>query len=1567
MVLLLVVVIVGGGVFGVLQLDTSKNYIANQIEASFNSRFYGDLSIGNLEGIMPFRYELTDVTLMAPSADDITSDTASRDSVISLKKLNTQIDLWRLLQNKISIIDFEVQNPEVRFLSNGEDSYTLMHAFRTRSIQPNREEVDGSWIQQVEIIAPLLTVQNGSVFVEKFSRDFENVNLPEPFRSDSINTTMFLELSEIQRFLDFEHFSANLHNLNIGQLTFSGQIYNDNRFLEFNAFNITTPKSELTVSGQIDGVDLESDSVKQHLRTASYDFDLNSQKIVFNELSELLPAVPAVKEPLDFIVNAEGNLDSLEINRIEVGLGESHLSFYGLMRQLHTRDAFNYGLDLQEFILRPQDLEVLTGPLNQEQYQVLDSLQLEGEAEGTLDSLNMDLSLKGKTGSIAVNGFTQLRSPFKYNGSVSAQQIDVAPFMGSRTDTTDINFDATIDGVGFDLLNDLHNVSATLYNSRIDHVNIDVLDLEATMIDGFLEHNYEYRTGQEQLSGEGWIDFNQQEKQFALSGQASEIDLSHYFTSDPIPKTALTLDYNIELQGLMPDRIQGRANLDVKTSVIESDTVQSHQIYMDLDSPDLQSRNFRLTSTLFDMRISGDIQPLNIIQQAKYWSEYLDDNFRQEVLLDSLQTAGATAGISPKPVNLEGELVAKNLELIRHYWQNFPRLLSNTSLDFDFRADSSRFLLTANSRTDTLIYNNSEAHGTTANLTASFRHDRSFKEFSNIDFQARIDTLHTPWVNVDSVSFDVSLRQDSLYMASNIENISNEASSQLEVVSKLKPAELEMRVQEFFLGNDQYAWQNEQVPTVRVQRSGEIIFEDFKFTNFNEFLEVRGRASAETADSLLFVIRDVNLSRISELIDGRINFSGVMGGSLTTRSVFESPSLQGDLQVQRLKLDGRMVGDARFESRFNPERNRFDTSIDIVTDTTKYSDYLAQNDNVGQRLHLDGYFVPPDPEAPRDTVFYFDADFEEIDLWIVPHIAPNVFQEVEGRATGNGYITGNMDDYDFNLDFQVQNAFAKPKFLNTNYFLNGHVVFDRQDWLVLDSLNVTDTKGGTGIVYGDVDLNNFVPINHLNLTMEMDRLHFLNNGYDPDVPFYGSLSGTGAIRLTGPNNDMFLRTLSPVEVTSDSRLSIPLMEETELAENTKFIQFVDEFNTRKNGSENPEEEIQQESRETINQMLENLTFSERFNLDLQFNANNPTTVELIFDDVTGEVLTAQGTGQIRLTMEGENTQIFGRYNITSGRYIFVGGEIITRPLELERGGTIVWEGDPQNARLDINAIFNARPDIAPLVGGAGDATQNEFEGQRVPIELVVEITGTISSVENNYYFRVPNRFDISTGSTLAAQINELNRNEQEKLIQATSILLTGNFISYQSTNEAYSNIGQSITRQSTYLNPLLSTQIISPLLSNQINALLNSDVSRLDIDFSLNTYNEIDLGVALRLYDDRLILRREGMITGSDNQTTLTERIGDLNATYRINRSLSVMAFHRQDQTLGNVTPTPGTGGTGNTVDGIGLEAQVKFNTWKGFFRRIKRTIFGIFGAGKEKEEDESLVTGPSAESTKEK
>ncbi|MDX1639158.1 MAG: hypothetical protein R3281_14425, partial [Balneolaceae bacterium] len=525
LVLLIIILLLGGGVFGLLQLDTSKNFIANRLEQQFNEQFQGRLSIGNLKGMLPVTFEFTDVTLAAEIPDSLQGTDTESNHLVTLSRLQTRIDLWGLLQNKISITDFRVENPTVRFLIEGDSTYSLNRALQPRRKRSDRREGE-SWIQEVEIIAPRLSVENGSVYVDRFLGENNSLAPPEPFLVDSIHTTMFLELSEIQRFLDFETFSADLHGMGIEEVQFYGQIYNDSRYLEFNAFNIRTPDSELTLSGQVDGINIEAAPVQSQLPDARYDLEISSSQLVPAEFLTIAPRLPDVSEPLAFSLRAVGDLDSMHVDHLDFGVGESHVNIDGFFRQLTDFSALNYSLNFRKLTLREQDLERITGPLSAKQVRMLQELQLEGNTSGTTDSLSLDLEMTGLEGGLAMQGFVQLRPPFKYSGSLSASALNLAPFLGAGTDTTSLNLDASVNGIGFDPREDLHNVSATLYNSFVDHVYLENVNLQATLIDGFLEHTYRYRTNGEQLAGEGWIDFNSEEPQFALIGEAAGLNLS---------------------------------------------------------------------------------------------------------------------------------------------------------------------------------------------------------------------------------------------------------------------------------------------------------------------------------------------------------------------------------------------------------------------------------------------------------------------------------------------------------------------------------------------------------------------------------------------------------------------------------------------------------------------------------------------------------------------------------------------------------------------------------------------------------------------------------------------------------------------------------------------------------------------------------------------------------------------------------------------------------------------------------------------------------------------------------
>ena len=1537
-VLLITAAILSGIVIGILQLDVTRDYLANRIERQVERTYKAELNIGDVDGFLPFQMSLHDVALLR-------SNDSAGDTLISVQRVDSEIDVWGLLQNNLTIVGFSLQSPEVNLRSDKDGKLVLLE--RRPEAKKRQRLNDDPWLSRVEILARNVSIENGNIHLEAESDDHQIGNLPSSFSLTNINASLFVDWSEMQRYLDIESFFAEPENLQVENISASGQLYNDHRFLEFNSFYLTLGNSRFVFNGEVDGVNLLESDVTEQLKAARYDLDMRSNDIDLQDIADFTTFTPELEKSLSIDVRTEGSADSLWIDRAELGIGESFVNLNGLLENILDRQNLSYQLRFEGLNLRNEDLAQLLDSLAIPNNEELQSLAISGQARGGLQQVNGDFSLSSTLGSLEIEGETQLVEPYNYKGTLIGRELDIAPFFAKRVDTTALNFDASLEGKGFSLDNAATDLSATFTNSRVGSHRFDRLVLSSNLNNKVWNQEYEYSNENEFLRGSSSINFNAEDRTLAIKGNAGNINLAHFFSENKVAQTALNFDYSLELRGFDPERLQGKANLDVAPSVIGGDTVRAHQFYMDLNSPDASTRQFRLTSSLLDLNIGGEVSPSDVISQTRFWSSYLKDRFDSEILLNQpIATDLLDDSPQDKNVVVDGDLQTKDLGLLKKYLPQFPTLYADSDVSFNVNTDGTRLLLSAKMTSDTLAYNDFSFKDANTQFTASFRSDRTLSEFSSVDWEADVSQIKTESVDLDSTAFDLSVKKDSVYFTQHVGSVSDDAQFNMTLKSNLSDSAIAVSVEEFFVGNELYAWVNEYTPQVRYYRNGEVDFDQFSFQNHNEYFRLQGRLSPNRSDSLTYTLRDINLQRISDLIKGRIDFAGVLNGSLVTKSLTSRPTIQGDLNVNRFRMNDRIIGDVRFDSKYNPEKKRFDTRIDILTDSTKYEDYLESNDGIGQDIRLDGYVVTPDPEVRQDTVYYFDANFDQVDLWFLAVIADNVFAEVEGQATGSGYITGNLEDYDFGSQFEIQNVFARPEFLNTNYFLSGPIQFNRDEGVVLDSLSVMDTKGGTGTIWGTVDLNDFDPITYLDLSLDMNRLQFLNSKMDPDVPFYGNVSGTGLVRLSGSNTDMYMRTENPVEVTSDSEVSIPLLEETELQESGKFIRFVDSFDEVYKKTKPAIERADQESEraeEALEQALEEMTFTERFDLDLRFNASENLSVNLIFDPVTGDVLTAQGTGQLRITMQDQDVQMFGQYNINGGNYQFVTGEIISRRLELESGGTIVWEGPPDNARLDISAVYNARPNVSTLLSEDGLSDQNQNGSQQVPVDLIVEINGTLNSVENNYYFRLPSTMELSSNSTLQYTLNQINRDEQQKLLQATSILFTGQFIPTQGIGSGTATLSQNLTRGSTYVNPFLSNQV-SSLLSNQINTLLNSDVSRLDIDFNLNAYNEVDLGIALRLYNDRLIFRREGQITGSGGQSTPGDRIGDLNATYRIRKGLSLTAFHRQDQALSNLQASPQAGDVTPYVDGLGIESQVQFNTWRELLNRIK----GIFGIDKD-------------------
>lgn len=1542
-VLISTVLLLVATLLGALQLDPVQELITDKMESSFHDQFSGRISIGDVGGFLPFRASLENVRIYADSTDG--------RPAADLPELEVSADLMALLNGRLIVNGLRLHKPILRF--DALEGPSLAEAFRPISSGDNdmsdvQPDSLGSTPNRLnDILIPSMVIDSGKVLI---TREFNTEALAiegNQLTLDLSRLVAYFEFSPGQRILDIEDLQFSVPELQLQRANVLGQIYNDEQVLEFNSFSLNLARSRVVFNSSADGVDLTAGQIAEQLSGAYYELNISEANLNPENLNRVFPSFPKMDRSIQAVVEAEGDLDSLWFANIESYLGESVLLARGSLLDLRSGSGLSYDLNIDEAALESSDVATFAPDLDSLQINAISDISYRGALSGDLTFAEADLWLTSQRGSVHLFGSAGLDPLRDMDLTMIADSLDLGGIIAAEISDTDIYLNARVQSKSTDIFR-TEGMLDIRTAGRINDLRYDSLKVDLGMDQGLITSDFNGGIYGALITGSGQADLRSNQYTYRFDGSAESLPIKQVTGLNGLRDAILDLNYGFNITGNDPDQLNGSVNMDVISARIGEEVIDRHQLYFDLLDNPQGDKEFRFTSTAFDANLKGQYNPTEMLQLFRHWKDFFRYRYRDEILLEQPAFALTdTLGSSTQDFNWTIDL--KDLELLRSYYPDFPEIRSSFRLAGAANVSPERMSFNANI-TDPL-FNSGQITADSLLLRASggFRYDSRIKDFSRLEMSGVLGLFEYDLLSARDFTFNAELRQDSLRIRSDIKRLADNAEFHFQGEGVLSDSLIRLGINELRIGTKDYTWLRQGQPVALYDRDNRLRLNDFNFSSGEQYIGINGVFSAEPEDSVNYRIDGVELQRLSDVINGRINFSGLLNGNFTTRSLTRIPSIQGDISIERFMLNDQIAGDLRLNSTYNQDLDRFDTRITVLTDSSKYPAYFENNDRRGLDFEIDGYVRAPgsiEELSANDSLYAFDVNFRNIDMWILPFIGPKVFNEASGQGNGRGTFWGSAEDYDFDVQFEVglsDAVYFRPKFLDTYYYAQGPINFNRTEGLRFDDVFVIDPSGGLATLSGTFDFNDFQPVNYFDLRVEMDEFQFLNSDFAPTLPFYGEAYGSSTVTITGTNLNPVMRTLTPMQISDFSEIGIPLVEETEVGQENKLIRFVDSFDLAEDSTGGGSSGIPGQG----DVDPADLTFAERFTLDLVFEASDPMTVRLVFDPVTNDAVTANGTGRMQIRLEDQQVSMFGRFDITDGRYNFVSGDIFSRRFQLEPGGSIVWEGAPDNARLNLNAFYRARPDINTLTATRGSLQDQDAQQIRVPVELVLSITGTLNSIENEFFFRLPDTFDPNTNATLTTQLAAINRDQDAKLIQATSFLLVGEFIPVSNSttggNPAFAN---NFSGSAAVLNPLLSNQVISPLLSSQINSLLNSDVSSLDVDFNLNTYNQVDLGVALRLYNDKLILRREGQVYAQNNIN-----IGDIGATYRINRTFSVTAFHRQDPTFGNLNTTNSTNDT-QDINGVGVEARFSFNTWKEFFNRLGRPFRKLFGIKDKKEEE---------------
>ena len=174
-------------------------------------------------------------------------------------------------------------------------------------------------------------------------------------------------------------------------------------------------------------------------------------------------------------------------------------------------------------------------------------------------------------------------------------------------------------------------------------------------------------------------------------------------------------------------------------------------------------------------------------------------------------------------------------------------------------------------------------------------------------------------------------------------------------------------------------------------------------------------------------------------------------------------------------------------------------------------------------------------------------------------------------------------------------------------------------------------------------------------------------------------------------------------------------------------------------------------------------------LNFDLSITQDAELELLFDSDTGSTLSGSGVGSILMEINTDgNFNVFGDFIALNGIYQFKNFGILEKEFRLEPGGTILWNGNPLNAQLNLQAIYE-------VPGGANPAILLENPGlnRKIPTDVKINLTGSIMQLEApSFSIDFPNT-SANVRNDLAYKLDD----EERRQIQAISLLSQGVFIS----------------------------------------------------------------------------------------------------------------------------------------------------------------------------------------------
>lgn len=578
----------------------------------------------------------------------------------------------------------------------------------------------------------------------------------------------------------------------------------------------------------------------------------------------------------------------------------------------------------------------------------------------------------------------------------------------------------------------------------------------------------------------------------------------------------------------------------------------------------------------------------------------------------------------------------------------------------------------------------------------------------------------------------------------------------------------------------------------------------------------------------------VNIGDFSPYVLKNMRLEGLLSGNISVLDPFGKFSIEVAGEADHFRFENDSIGKVKLDANY--------------TQRLKQVNYRALSENPDYNFDVTGNYKLGD-SVNRDQID-LNAELNPMKIEPIKKYLSSVFSEMSGLAKGNLRVVGPVNDLRYLGKVQLTDGRLKVTYTNVAYKIPSATFEFKDDRIDFGSFAIEDTFHNKGnITRGILRHRGFNDL-EFDFAMNTNKLLVLATNNQGNDPFYGNVIARANMTFSGPLSDM------QMDIEAEPADSSSLYIDSKTGRENNQADYVV---WKVYGREMQDYSLDKESNLTVN---------------LDVRANNYANMYVIIDELTGDIIKANGRGNLKMraTTSGEFT-LTGRYDIDRGNYDFSFQTFLSKPFTLREGAGnyIQWTGDPGKATIKIDAEYKAENvrfsdlDLNSLSGGT-DINDNvrKYRGE---ILVLANLTGDLMSPLIRFQIELPPNSSLKNDLDGLRVLSQIQNDENELNKQVAFLIVFNRFGPLStSANQGLGNIafeGIVVNSISGVLSNTLNRQFsnIFQKLFNDKSIQVNFDAqfysgTNLIADINRGTFNidrgNLNLSVAKSVFNERL-------------------------------------------------------------------------------------------------------------------